>query len=284
MATTRRTSRRYRAREPGSPGVRGPGSLSQLAPARVVWIEMWGSAALYPGVTILACGLVLTIRPITRLRVGTRRRALAIASAGAVAAAAALFAPAFDTRVATVSTALDEFAPAWQFREVHTRRVGAPPERVFEALRQLRADDILLFRTLTWIRRGGRRLPPGVLNAGSDEPIIDVATKGGFVILAERPPRELVIGAIVAAPPGPRPPLTPGRFTQPLPPGSAIAAMNFLVMADGTGASIVSTETRVFANSPHVRRRFAAYWRAIYPGSTLIRRMWLRAIDRRATA
>lgn len=97
---------------------------------------MWGSAALYSGVVVLFVGLALTLRPIARLRVRTRGRALAIACAGALVAAAAPFAPAFDARVATVSTALDEFGPAWQFHEVHTRRVSAPPERVFEALRQ----------------------------------------------------------------------------------------------------------------------------------------------------
>lgn len=58
--------------------------------------------------------------------------------------------------------------------------------------------------------------------------------------------------------------------------------MNFLVTPDGPGRSVVSTETRVFANSPSARRRFAAYWRVIYPGSAIIRRMWLRAIERRA--
>ncbi len=244
---------------------------------------MLASAAFYFGVTILACGVVLTIRPIARLRVRTRWRPGAVAGAGAVLAAAALFAPASDSRVATASTALDEFGPAWQFHEFHTRRVSASPERVFEAIKQVRADEILLFRTLTWIRRGGRPLPPGVLNAGGDDPIIDVATKGGFVILAERAPHELVIGAIVAAPPGPRIRLAADQFRRP-PPGFAVATMNFLVKADGAGASVVSTETRVFANGAHVRRRFAAYWRVIYPGSALIRRMWLRAIDRRATA
>ena len=43
-----------------------------------------------------------------------------------------------------------------------------------------------------------------------------------------------------------------------------------------------STETRVFATDDSARRRFAAFWRVIYPGSALIRRMWLRAIQRRA--
>ena len=59
--------------------------------------------------------------------------------------------------------------------------------------------------------------------------------------------------------------------------------MNFLVTPDGPNGSLVSTETRVFANSPAARRRFAAYWRVIYPGSAIIRRMWLRAIRQRAT-
>ena len=60
--------------------------------------------------------------------------------------------------------------------------------------------------------------------------------------------------------------------------------MNFLVSPDGPHASIVSTETRVHANDARSRRLFARYWRVIYPGSALIRRMWLRAIERRATA
>jgi hypothetical protein len=243
---------------------------------------MWGSAAFYFGLVILLCGLGLTITPILRLRVWTRRRGLAIALAGALAGLAALFAPSIDSRATAAGSRLDEFVPAWQFREVHTRHVNAAPARVFEAIKAVRADEIALFRALTWIRRGGRPLPPGILNAGSQEPIVDVATRGGFVILADDAPRELVLGAIVAAPRGPRTPLTADRFRQPFPDGFALAAMNFRITPDGAGSSIVSTETRVYANSPAVRRRFAAYWRVIYPGSAVIRRMWLRAIDRRA--
>jgi len=60
--------------------------------------------------------------------------------------------------------------------------------------------------------------------------------------------------------------------------------MNFLVEPDGRGGSLLSTETRVFATDAVARRRFAVYWRVIYPGSALIRRMWLRAIRLRAEA
>ena len=179
-------------------------------------------------------------------------------------------------------TRLDEFVPAWQFGEHHALRVSAPAARVFDAVKRIRADEIAFFRMLTWIRRGGRKLPQSILNAGNSAPVLEVATRSGFIYLADEAPRELVVGTIVIAPPGARRPLTRETFTTPLPAGYALAAMNFLVEPDGPHASIVSTETRVFATSPDSRRRFARYWRVIYPGSALIRRMWLRAVRRRA--
>ncbi len=58
--------------------------------------------------------------------------------------------------------------------------------------------------------------------------------------------------------------------------------MNFLIEDAGLGACTVTTETRVYATDASTSRRFAGYWRVIYPGSALIRRMWLRAIKHRA--
>jgi hypothetical protein len=243
---------------------------------------MWGSAIVYSGMIVTAAGLVMVIKPIRRLCVTTRARGLAVAGAGALILGVGLFLPASESRVSRVETRLDEFVPTWQFREIHTIRIPAPPPRVYEAITRLRADEILLFHTLTWIRRGGRELPPSILNAGSQDALIDVATNSGFVRLADDVPRELVIGTVVMAPPGTIGTVTPAVFQKPLPPGFAIAAMNFVVSTDGSGGSVVSTETRVFANSREARRRFGAYWRLIYPGSAIIRRMWLRAVHRRA--
>src|SRR5687768_10102232 len=117
----------------------------------------------------------MTAKPISRFRIHNRRRALSLAAGGLLTAGGALLAPANETRVVRAATRLDDFAPAWQFSEFHSRRVDAPSAAVFAALRRVRADDILLFRTLTWIRRGGRSLPPGILSAGTERPIIDVA-------------------------------------------------------------------------------------------------------------
>jgi hypothetical protein len=243
---------------------------------------MQASALVYSALVVACVGLVGVLRPIPLVRLDTRLRGVAVAGAALGAAVAGLLLPVFESRTVRATTRLDEFAPAWQFHEVHTLRVAAPPERVFDAIKHVRADEILLFRTLTWIRRGGRAGPPSILNAGAQDSLLDIATKGGFIWLADDRPRELVVGTVVAAPPGTRGRLTPAFFKAPPPPGFAVATMNFVVTPDGPNGSVVTTETRVFASSPSAQRRFAAYWRVIYPGSALIRRMWLRAIEKRA--
>lgn len=244
---------------------------------------MWGSVPVYSGFILALVGLVLVLKPVARLRIRTRRRALLVVAAGALLTLIGLGLPVSEHRIPRAQTHLDRFAPAWQFREVHSLRIHAPPARVYEAIQRVRADEIFLFRTLTWIRRGGRALPPSILNAGNRESLIDVATGSSFVRLADSMPHELVIGTVVMAPAGFQRTLTRQAFQQQLPAGFALATMNFLVTAHGTDGSVVVTETRVYANSPAAQRRFAAYWRIIYPGSAIIRRMWLRAIRRRAT-
>ena len=244
---------------------------------------MFGSAIVYTGLVITAAGVILFLKPIERLHVRSGSDALAIAGIGALLVGVGLTLPASESRVKKVESRLDEFMPAWQFRERHTIRIAAPPTTVFEGIRNVRASEIALFKTLTWIRRGGRRAPESILNAGDSTPLLDVATRNGFIYLADEAPREIVIGTVVVAPRGGRGELTPQTFKTQLPPGFALAAMNFLVAPDGPNGSLVSTETRVFANSAGAKRRFARYWRLIYPGSALIRRMWLRAVERRAT-
>ena len=245
---------------------------------------MFASAIVYLGLLTAFVGFASVVVPLRFLRIRTRRRGAAIFAVGVLIVVIAFMLPAPEQHVAKATTHLDEFLPRWQFSEHHEARVAATPERVFEAIRGVRADEIALFRLLTWIRRCGKDLPENILNAGAERPILDVATSSGFIYLADDAPREIVVGTVVVAPPGTRGTLTPDVFKKQLRPGFALAGMNFLVIPDGKGGSIVTTETRVYANSDSARRRFAAYWRVIYPGSALIRRMWLRAIVRRARA
>lgn len=248
-----------------------------------VW-PMLASTLVYLGLLTTVAGLVFLARPVRWLRVPTRMRAFAVILAGVTMVALALVIPAPESRISRVEARLDEFAPAWQFREVHTRRIAAPPARVFEAIKRVRPDEIFLFSTLIWIRNCGQPVPEDILDAGKRfESLIDIATHTTFVYLADDAPRELVVGTVVGWPSGTRGRVTPELFQQRLPAGFTMAAMNFVVTPDGGGGSVVSTETRVFASGAAARRRFAVYWRVIYPGSAIIRRMWLRAIERRAT-
>ncbi len=245
---------------------------------------MIGSMVVYAGLVLVFAGFVLALKPIHSLRIRKRSQGLTILGGGAILAATGFLLPAPESRIWRVELRLDEFLPEWQFHEFHSMKVAAPPALVYDAMKRVRADEIPLFRTLTWIRRGGRTLPRGILDAGDREPLIDVATSTDFVLLADDSALELVMGTVILAPPGAHGTLTPAAFKHPLPTGFVLAAMNFVVRSDGAGGSIVSTATRVFANSPDAKRRFAVYWRLIYPGSAIIRRMWLRAIERRATS
>lgn len=247
---------------------------------------MWASTVLYAGLLIALVGSIALVKPLRRFRIRTRPQAGVIAGLGLALIAVGLTFPAPERRVARSITRLDEFAPAWQFSELHTIHVRASPDRVFQSIKDVAVEEIQFFRTLTWIRRLGRAGPESILNAPERRPILDVALRGGFVGLADEPPRELVVGTIVMAPPSTRRAQIrmPDIFRKPDRPGLALAVMNFLVKPDGRGGTDLSTETRVYATSCDARRRFAVYWRVIYPGSAIIRRMWLRAIRARAEA
>ena len=197
------------------------------------------------------------------------------------------FCPARETRVAEERTLLDQFAPTYQFREFHSIKIAAPKEQVYRALNSVTADEIAFFRTLTWLRRFGRPGPESILNPPPHVPLLEVATKTSFLLLAEDPDREIVLGTLAAAPPGwrlsgmPTPEAFKSRFVTANTPGFASATINFRIEDSGPAACLLTTETRVYATDIWTRRRFAFYWRLIYPGSALIRRMWLKAIARR---
>src|SRR6266536_3156637 len=190
---------------------------------------MLGSAIVYLGLIVAAAGLLRMVTPKRRFRIPTRRHAFGVIGVGALITGIGLVLPASESRVTRIDTRLDEFAPAWQFREFHALAVAAPPERVFDAIKRVRADEIFLFRTLIRIRAGGRPMPESIRNAEAHgESLIDVALHTTFVRLAEDAPRELVVGTVVGAPPGLRRPLTPEPFRGRLPAGFAVATMNFI--------------------------------------------------------
>jgi hypothetical protein len=251
---------------------------------------MPGVVMVYLGLVGAFLGGVSILRPLLFLAIRTRRQGALILALSSIVIVTGGSLPAREVRVATPRTQLDQFAPVYQFSEFHSIRIAAPEDQVYRALKLVTADEIPLFRTLTWLRRFGRPGPESILNPLPHVPVIDVAAKTSFLVLADEPDREIVLGTLVAAPRGWRPsgkPTPDGfkeRFVTSNAPGFASATMNFRIEDAGPAACTLTTETRVYATDASTRRRFAGYWRIIYPGSALIRRMWLRAVARRAVS
>ena len=170
---------------------------------------------------------------------------------------------------------LDEFLPEFHFNEVHSALVAASPERTLAAAREVTASEMPVVRALMAVRRLGR-------NASHRGPVVDGMLHNGFVVLADRPD-ELVLGVAgrfwaldsgitrIAA----------EEFERFDAPDHAKAVMDFHVQPT-PGGCLLSTETRIKATDGDARRSFGRYWRIIHPGSALIRRVWLRAVRRRA--
>lgn len=182
---------------------------------------------------------------------------------------------------------IDEVLPDYDFAEVHVKSVSAEPTDVSQALTRLTPAEIPFFRVLLTLRLLPSRLFGSTTpHLSANQPVIKQAIQSGFVLLAEDPDRELVLGTI-------------GQFWNPRSrplsvanqreflafdrPGYAKAVMNFhLIGTDPSGPTTVRTETRISVSDRGARRRFAIYWLVVRWGSGLIRRQWLTALKRRA--
>lgn len=187
------------------------------------------------------------------------------------------------------STHLDDFLPAYDFNEIHSITVHAPPNRVFRAIKELTPAELSPWVHILFALRAlpARLIGKNETRLDSTKPIVEQVLDISFILLAEETNREIVLGTIgkfwQATSRSDRKPAKDAEeflaFDQP---GFAKAAMNFHIADDPRDCVAVTTETRIYAADARTRAIFAAYWRLIHSGSALIRMMWLKAIKRRA--
>ena len=184
--------------------------------------------------------------------------------------------------------ALDRLLPTFDRNEVHSIEIRTAPDRVMAAVQAVTAREIRLFATLNWLRgfRTARLRELGV----SDPlgiPVLEMAARAGFVELV-RGDREVVWSVVGRfwRPTGGRAGGVhdPASFVAFAEPGTAKAAVDFRVEDETAASCTLRTETRILGVDAHARRRFKLYWFFVHPGSALMRRMWLRAVKRRAEA
>ncbi len=242
------------------------------APSYLAWTAIAAALA----------GLVSLAWPLRFLGIRTRRRALAVALCGVAIAVAAVLWPAHVIRSVRPPQRLDGFLPEYQFVEYHEGRVRAPVEAVVKAIREVSLADMPTAVALMRIRGAASGHFSG--SPPDARPLFDTMLRSGagFLALDLGDPSELVLG-MVGFVHKPKPPVTtPEQFVAFTDAGGIRVAFNLRVVDEGGGIVRVSTETRSLANDDAARRAFARYWRIIYPGSSIIRRVWLDAIIARA--
>jgi hypothetical protein len=239
-------------------------------------VTLFGGAILYLALFGAAAGVVSLVIPLRFLGIRTRKTGALVLLLGFVAFTVGVYLPVTETRVATPRTRLDEFAPVYHFSEFHSVGIAASKERVDAAIRAVRPEEIRFFKTLTSIR--------GIRNmADEGRPILASFISGAFVLLADDPGREIVIGR--AGDPSRRRALAAAGEFKALHAAPLVKiAMNFRIEELDATHCRLTTATRAYAAGWQVQSGFATYWRMIYPGSALIRREWLRAIKLRAEA
>jgi hypothetical protein len=241
--------------------------------------DIWTpSVAFYTGLVILLTGLVSVIVPLRLAGVNTRKRGLFVALAGVAIGAAALMWPvAGAPRLASGSTELDRIMPQFDRNERHEIRAQASCEVVRHAVEEVSFSDIRGFQTLMSLR-AMRRVE------AKPRPVLASMTGpgAGFALLA-RTDGEFVAGN-VGRPwknERPAPVRSAEEFRSFAGPGYAKVAFNMRVEPAEPGWCKVITETRVLATDADAREAFTRYWRVVYPGSALMRVLWLDAVQRR---
>lgn len=170
---------------------------------------------------------------------------------------------------------IDEWlGPEARLLERHELRVAAPPERVADAVQQVRLIDMPIVRLLIFMRG---------IRYSKEMTLRQIFSTPPFVILEEEPAQVVVFG--VAGRPWrlrERPSTAdPDQFRAPGQPGTMHVIANLRVDATESG-SLVSTETWVETFGCRARWLFRAYWLIVGPFSALIRREFLRAARKTA--
>ena len=185
---------------------------------------------------------------------------------------------------------IEEFLPVYDVAERHATRVRAAPATVYGALRCADLARSPLVRLLLTLRilplvivSPARAIREAAHRSGRAVTLRDFEERG-FKVIAENPPHELLIGLVGAfwTASGRLQPVDAATFSSPQLPGTARAVWNFRIVPDGSGACVLTTETRVQCADAASRRHFRAYWLLVRPGSGLIRRLMLRAIRQHA--
>ncbi len=178
------------------------------------------------------------------------------------------------------STLLDRFIPDPEVIEHHHIAIDAPAETVLATAKRMQLLDSPVIRAVFKLRQLAMGGEPDTRPHPSA--LLEQMQSIGWVMLAERAGREVVLGAVtqpwLAAPVFRSIPA--GEFETFAEPGYVKIAWTLHADPIDDTHSFFHTETRVSTTDAESRERFRRYWSYVAPGVELIRVAMLRPLKR----
>jgi hypothetical protein len=175
---------------------------------------------------------------------------------------------------------MDEFLPTHDFGASYEIRINATPSVVYQRLLVSDFNEAWVVRLLMTLR-SGKRIPRTRVPTDLHQRLQGT----GFVILAEVPDDEIVIGVAGRfwRPDGGRClDLTAGDFGGFARAGYAKVAWNFRLRTESPKCTVLSTETRIKCFGRAALWKFRFYWSLVGPFSGLMRKAILKQVKTEA--
>jgi len=249
------------------------------APSYFFWI----------GAILCVVGLVSLIHPMAFLFILNRTIAGYVILGGVSISAISLFCPVKLEQSPTSEQQIDGLVPAYSFSEFHEVRIKASPGKVKQTLQVTGVKDIPSVHLLMKIRGIADEKVDLSDRASNNLVGSDTFSTPDFNFFSVAP-NELITVMILksviitndANQPAPPEISTLEQFLSFNEPGYVKVAVNFRFINTDNKRTLLTTETRVNGITKHDSYVFGHYWRVIYPGSAIIRRVWLDTIKKKA--
>jgi hypothetical protein len=269
-----------------------PSGLISIIIALVIMFRLMHYAKFYApsyffwiGTILIIVGLISIIHPLTFLFILNRIVAISVVFGGVLIAAISLLYPVKTMHSPTTNQKIDDLMPDYAFNEIHEVRIKASPDWIKQVLQVTGVKDIPSARVLMKIRGIADEEVDLSDRASNNQVCPDTVSTPDFNFFVVAPDEwitVMILKSVIitnnANQPAPPEIPTLEQFTSFNQPGYVKVAVNFRFKTIDNNETILSTETRNCGITPKDNRVFGFYWRIIYPGSAIIRRVWLDTI------
>jgi len=247
------------------------------------------SYSFWIGIIITVISVISLFYPLTFLFILNRTIAVCVILGGILISTISLLCPVKLKHSSTSNQQIDSLLTDFAFNEFHEVRINASIDRVKEVLQVTGVKDIPVAHLLMKLRgiadenidmsdRASNNL------VGSDT--VSTPDFNFFVVAADEWITVMILKSVIitnnSKRPAPPEIATLEQFKLFNEPGYVKVAVNFRFIRVNNSVTILTTETRNNGITYKDNRIFGYYWRIIYPGSAIIRRVWLNTIRKKA--